>query len=140
MIFGMTRTRIGRWVALLMAPAIVAAASAASAARIGPGPGRLGDYFFGPKLARAEFVMVEDGIVHDYRIDRGRIRNARRDALELNELDGQVERVPLSPATQILLNGVPVPPRALARGMVATTIRDGNGPAQRVLVTGPGRR
>lgn len=128
-----------RWLALLAAATVVATASAASAARIGPGPGRLGDYFFGPKLARAEVVMVENGIVHDYRIDRGRIRMARPGVLVLKELDGQVERVPLSPSTEILLNGQPVPPDALGRGMIALAIRDGNSPAIRVIVTGSNR-
>lgn len=140
MIQGMARTRIVRWLALLVAAGIVCAASVASAARIGPGPGRLGDYFFGPKLARAEIVMVEGGVVHDYRVDRGRIRNLNRGMIELKELDGQFERVPIAPTTEILLNGQLVPPQALGRGMVATAIRDGNAPAERIIVTGAPRR
>src|SRR3954453_10909277 len=140
MIPGMARARIARWLALLVAAGVVCAASVASAARIGPGPGRLGDYFFGPKLARAEIVMVEAGVVHDYRVDRGRIRNIGRGWIELKELDGQFERIPISPATEILFNGQPGPPQALARGMVATAIRDGNAPAERIVVTGPSRR
>jgi hypothetical protein len=137
---GMARTRIARWLALLTAAGIVCAASVASAARLGPGPGRLGDYFFGPKLARAEIVMVEAGVVHDYRVDRGRIRNVNRAMIELKELDGQFERIPIAPTTGILVNGQPVPPGFLARGMVATAIRDGNAPAQWIIVNGPKRR
>ena len=38
-------------------------------------PGSLGNYFFGPKLVRAEVLVKDGGVLHDYRVDRGTIRN-----------------------------------------------------------------
>ena len=41
------------------------------------GIGSLGNFFFGPKLVRAEVMTNEGGTIHDYRVDRGRIRASR---------------------------------------------------------------
>ena len=38
-------------------------------------PGSLANYFFGPKLVRAEVLVKDGGVLHDYRVDRGTIRN-----------------------------------------------------------------
>lgn len=126
-----------RWAAAGALAAIAVAAGAAAAAR-GPGPGqRLGDFFFGANLARAEVVLVVRGQVHDFRVDRGRIRAVGKNWIELRELDGTVVTVPVSPVAEILINGQPAPLAALRLGMTATTIRDGDVPAERVLVQGP---
>ena len=85
--------------------------------------------------------MVENGAVHDYRVDRGRIRFVGRGMIELKELDGTVEKIPISPTADIIVQGGgPGPGGQLARGMVATTIRDGNAPADRVFASPPPRR
>ena len=129
-----------RTVAAAIAAALAAAGGgAAAAAKIGPSPGKgLGEFFFGPKLARAEVVIVENGVVHDYRIDRGRIRFVGRGMIELKELDGSVEKIPVSPTAEILVQGGRT--GQLERGMIATTIRDGNAPADRVFAAPPPRR
>ena len=37
-------------------------------------PDGLANYFFGANMVRAEVVLKAGGVLHDYRIDRGRIR------------------------------------------------------------------
>ena len=51
-------------------------------------PGSLGNYFFGPKLVRAEVLVKDGGVLHDYRVDRGTIRNKAGGTLTLLERDG----------------------------------------------------
>lgn len=124
-------TRMG-WL-LAGAGAVLALATGAVAAS--PPPGKpLGDFFLGPRLARAEVVLVIRGQVHDFRLDRGRIRSVARGSLELRELDGTIQTIPIAPDATIELRGRPVPPSAIARGMVAITIRDGEAPAERVIL------
>ena len=95
-------------------------------------PGSLGNYFFGPKLVRAEVLVKDGGVLHDYRIDRGVIRNKADGTLTLLERDGSLVPVPVAPTAAITLNGRPVAYSALRRGMVATVIRDGDAPANEV--------
>jgi len=94
----------------------------------------IGDYFFGPKLVRAEVVMY-DGTLQDWRIDRGRIRSTAGRALTLRERDGTVVTIPVAPDAQIDLNGRPVAFERLRNGMQATTIRLGDAAASTVKVT-----
>lgn len=94
----------------------------------------LEDFFFGPKLVRAQVILRDAGGVYDYRIDRGRIRNATGDALALLERDGTVVTIPVSPSAEILFKGRRVPLSALRRGMIATTVRLGGAPAHQVQV------
>ena len=63
------------WVvaALLVVNAVLLAAQPGLAL-----PRSLGNYFFGPKLVRAEVVLREGNTIHDYRIDRGVIRAKTR--------------------------------------------------------------
>jgi hypothetical protein len=96
----------------------------------------LGDFFFGPRLARAEVVLVQNQQVHDYRIDRGRVKSIRGGSLELRELDGAVQVVPVAAGAQVTVNGRSAPFSAIARGMVVTTVRVGSAPAQQVLAQG----
>jgi hypothetical protein len=101
----------------------------------------LGDFFFGPHLARAEVVLVQKGEVHDYRIDRGKVKSIRGATLELRELDGTVQVVPVAGTAQVTVNGQVAPLSLIVRGMTVTTIRDGENPAQQVQAqsqrTGP---
>jgi hypothetical protein len=120
--------RLGALLTLLL----LAGASPA-AARVGPRRG-LGNYFFGPRLARAEVVLVDAAQTHDFRIDRGRLRsNPRSGNLELKELDGSIQVVPVSPSAQVFVNGQAAGLAQLVPGMTVTTIRDGSAPAQQVL-------
>ena len=41
-------------------------------------PQGLEDFLFGPKLVRAEVILQDAGGVHDYRVDRGRVRTVSR--------------------------------------------------------------
>ena len=99
-------------------------------------PGSLGDYFFGPKLVRAEVLVNDGGVLHDYRIDRGTIRAKAPGSLTLRERDGSLQTIAIAPNAAIRLRGVPVAFSALRRGMVATVIRDGDAPAIEVRATG----
>ena len=95
-------------------------------------PGSLGNYFFGPKLVRAEVLVKDGGVLHDYRVDRGTIRNKAGGTLTLLERDGSLVSIAVAPTAAITLNGRPVAYADLRRGMVATVIRDGDAPANEV--------
>ena len=100
-------------------------------------PGSLGTYFFGPKLVRAEVVTNEAGTIHDYRVDRGRIRMIARGSLSLTllERDGTLVTVPVASTANVTLNGVTVAFARLRRGLTATTVRDGTAAASIVQAT-----
>ena len=98
-------------------------------------PGSLGNYFFGPKLVRAEVLVKDGGVLHDYRVDRGTIRNKAGGTLTLLERDGTLVQIPVAPTAAITLGGRPVAYSDLRRGMVATVIRDGDAPASEVRAT-----
>jgi hypothetical protein len=89
---------------------------------------------FGPGLIRAEAIVKEGAVVHDYRVDRGRVRAVLRpaQALVLREADGTIATIPVAPDARIELGGRIVTFAAVRRGMQATTLRDGGGPATRV--------
>jgi hypothetical protein len=95
-------------------------------------PGSLGNYFFGPKLVRAEVLVKDGGVLHDYRVDRGVIRNKADGTLTLLERDGSLVAISVAPTAAITINGRPAAYAALRRGMVATVIRDGDAPANEV--------
>ena len=123
-----------RWMALgsLLTLAILAS-GALAAMRMGPGK-PLGDFFFGPRLARAEIVLVQNKQVRDYRVDRGRVKSFPRGFnLELRELDGSVQLVPVSPSALVTINGQPSPFSVITRGMMVTTVREGTAPANQVI-------
>jgi hypothetical protein len=123
-----------RWL-LLAATALVLNASLWLASGIMAGPlAGIGDYFFGPKLVRAEVVMY-DGTLQDWRIDRGRIRSTAGRALTLKERDGTLVTIAVAPDAKIDVNGRPVVFERLRIGMQATTIRLGDAPASTVKVT-----
>ena len=100
------------------------------------GPNSLGSFFFGPKLVRAEVITNEGGTIHDYRVDRGKIRANTQGNLTLLERDGTLVTVPVSPTADIRLGSVTVPLSRLRRGFTATTVRDGStAAASTVLAT-----
>jgi hypothetical protein len=99
------------------------------------GIGSLGSFFFGPKLVRAEIVTNESGTIHDYRVDRGKIRANAQGNLTLFEKDGTLVTVPVAANAEITLAGIPVPLRRLRVGFIATTVRDGTASASIVIAT-----
>ena len=92
-------------------------------------PGSLGAYFFGPKLVRAEVLIKDGGVLHDYRADRGVIRAKSPGTLSVLERDGSLVSISVAPAASITIEGRPVAFSALRRQMVVTVIRDGDNPA-----------
>ena len=91
-------------------------------------PRALANYFFGPHLVRAD-VVVRDGGIHEYRLDRGRVVRAARGSLIVREADGTTVVVPVAPDAAVLVDGRPAALTDLVRGTVVTTIREGSGPA-----------
>ena len=96
----------------------------------------LGELFFNKNMARAEVVIVRGGIVHDYRIDQGKVVGVRGGSIELLEQDGTRQLIPVSPTAQVIVNGRFDALAAIPLRMNAITIRDGDSPATSVRVTG----
>jgi len=92
-------------------------------------------FFLGPAMVRAEIVLKRNGVVHDYRIDRGRVRAVTRDSITLVERDGLVVPILVAPQARIELNDRPVGLPAIRKGMDVTAVRDGDGPAETVEAT-----
>ena len=99
-------------------------------------PGSLGNYLFGPKLVRAEVLVKDGGVLHDYRIDRGVIRDKAPGSLTLRERDASVVTIAIAPNASISIRGRAVSFSALRRGMTATVVRDGDAPAGEVRAVG----
>jgi hypothetical protein len=102
-------------------------------------PRSLANYFFGPGMIRAE-VLVQDGsVTHDYRLDQGRIRAVlpAKNTLRLLERDGRLVVIEVSPTARIEMDGRPVTLAQLRRGVRAIVVREGDLPAEAVLA---GRR
>jgi hypothetical protein len=125
-----------RLIALAAAATTIVALALVQAGAAGPGSS-LGSFFFGPKLVRAEVVTNEAGTIHDYRVDRGKIRAIVRSSLSLTllERDGTLVTVPVAPTANVTLGGVTVPFNMLRRGFTATTVRDGSAAASIVQAT-----
>jgi len=128
----MPKRRLAVWtVAALLALNAVLLAEGAGLAL----PGSLGTYFFGPKLVRAEVLVKDGGVLHDYRIDRGVIRVKSDGALAVLERDGSLVTIPVAQGASITIGGSPAAFSALRRGMVVTLVRDGDNPATEVRAT-----
>lgn len=91
--------------------------------------------YFGRNMARAEAIVVLQGVVHDFRIDRGRIQSVTPSQIVLRELDGSVQQIPVAADAHVSIQGQAAPPSLLSRGLYATVIRDGNNPATIVQAT-----
>jgi hypothetical protein len=90
---------------------------------------------FGAKLVRAEF-FVTDTAQHDYRLDHGKIRQTSAYQVVLREPDGTDVTVDISPNAHVKLNNRDGTFLQLRKGMMATTMRDGDKPADQVYATG----
>src|SRR5215210_4955170 len=69
-------------------------------------PRGLGAYFFGPKLVRAD-VVVRDGGIREFRLDRGRLLRRSGPSLMLREADGSVVVVRVAPGAAVMVDGRP---------------------------------
>lgn len=128
-----------RWViAAALAAGLVAVATGLAASSAKPGEKSLAD-FFGPRMARAEVILVVGNTVHDYRIDQGRVVSVRPGMVELLERDGSRQMVPVAPDARITINGAPAAAEQVQRGMFAITVRDGSAPAELVRAVGAGK-
>jgi len=94
-------------------------------------PRSLASYFFGPKLVRAD-VVVNDGGIRQYRLDRGRLLRIQDSSLLVREGDGTVVVVPVAGDATIRLNGRTVTLQNLRRGLRVLTIREGGAAASEV--------
>ena len=133
----MRRTRSKAFWAVVAVLAVNAVLLAAQPGFALPGslPRSLGSYFFGPKLVRAEVLVKEGDGLHDYRIDRGVLRDRGGGALTLRERDGTLVTIAVGPGTAVTFRGSPSSLSALRRGMTVTAIRDGDGPATEIRAT-----
>ena len=101
-------------------------------------PPALGNFFFGPKLVRADVVIDQNG-AHQYRLDQGRILRIQGSSLLLREADGTVVTVPVAANADVLLpNGQHTTPASLRRSQRVITIRQGGAAASEVRVRGSG--
>lgn len=117
--------------------ALVAAVAAAVAAPALALPRALAQRFFGPQMVRAEIIFKDAVGVHDYRVDRGRVRAASPTELTLAERDGTVVAIPLAADADIRFNGRPIAAVALARRNAwVEVIREGGAPARAVRASG----
>ncbi len=100
-------------------------------------PRALQNSYLGPKMIRSEIALKANNVLHDFLIDAGRIQsvNSETQTITLKEKDGTMQPILVSPTARIKVNGNSSSFAALRRGMHATTIRDGDGPAEQVLAT-----
>jgi hypothetical protein len=89
----------------------------------------------GNRLVRAE-IALQDTALHDYRLDRGRIKQVGVSTLLLGEPDGTDMTIDISPGARVKVNGKSASFVQLRKGMMATTMRDGDKPADQVFATG----
>lgn len=97
-------------------------------------PRSLANYFFGPKLIRAEVLVKDGGVLRGYRIDRGVIRAKADGSLTIRERDATIHTIPVSPAASISIRGRTASFSTLRRGMFATVVREGDAPAIEIRV------
>jgi hypothetical protein len=94
-------------------------------------------YLLGNRMMRAEIgLRSSDGVVHDYLLDRGRIRQVGAYALTLREADGTTVSVNAAATARVKLNGRNASFAQLRKGMTVTTMRDGDKPADQIWATG----
>lgn len=96
-------------------------------------PAAVLSFLLGPRMVRAEIPLQSvDGATHDFRLDQGRIRQSSPATLVLRESDGTSATIAVSPFARVKLNGENASFGQLKRGMIATTMRDGDKPADQI--------
>ena len=98
-------------------------------------PKSLSTTLFGPLLVRGE-IALQDTALHDYWLDHGRIKQVGVSTLTLREPNGTDETIDISPTARVKLNGQNASFLQLHKGMTATTIHDGDKPADQVYANG----
>ena len=114
------------------ATAVYASSARAAAPKL---PTGLYATLLGTKLIRGE-IAVKDSVLHDYRLDRGRITQVGVTTLTIHEADGTDATVSVSPTARVKVNGQNAIFVQLRRGMTAVTIHDGDKPADQIYATG----
>ncbi len=117
-----------------VAAAVLIASSAGFASRGAP-PGAARDLaqtYFSSSLLRAEVVAVVGRVLHDYRIDEGRVTAVRTGAIDLLERDGTRQTIAIGSQTLIVGLGRLFGARTLVRVPRVVVVRDGNGPATQI--------
>lgn len=98
-------------------------------------PQRLIDRFFGPRMVRAEVVVQSaDGIVRDYRIDRGQIVTAVSGSITLRERDGTFVTIQVAANARIVGLGRPGDSSELRPNVRVLVFRQANRPADLIQV------
>jgi len=127
------RPRFVRWRTLLAGATAAAAVLVASAAGLAS-PGAppiaardLASTYFSSTLMRAEVVSVVARVVHDYRIDQGKVIVSRPNAIDLRECDGTRQTIPV---------GRPFGTASIPRGTRVVAVRDGDAPATQIRPSG----
>lgn len=93
-------------------------------------------YWLGTRMFKAEIALKgADGVLHDYLLDRGRIRQVAPYSLTLRELDGTTASFSISATARVKLNGKTASFAQLRKGMTATVMRDGDKPADQIWAT-----
>ena len=131
----MTKRNKALWaVAVLLAVNVLLVGAQLAGAAL---PRGLGAYFLGPKMVRAEVILMESGALKDYRLDRGKIRDRPvAGSLTLHERDGTIVTLSVAPSATITVNGRPAGFDRLRRGMTVVTVREGDGPVIEVRASG----
>jgi hypothetical protein len=117
--------------------AVLACAAVLAAPALGAGvlPSATSAYLLGPKMIRAEILVIKGSVQHDFRLDRGKlVKRYAAGSLILLERDGTKTTVKVAPAAHVFLNGTqtPVSLRRLRAGMQIAVSHQGDLPAVNV--------
>jgi len=101
-------------------------------------PAAVTNLLLGNQMVRAEIGVASSDPTtpHDYLLDRGRIKQVGVFTLTLREKDGTLVTINVSPTARVKVNGQNASFVQLQRGMMATTVHDGDKPADQVYATG----
>jgi len=101
-------------------------------------PAAVTTLLLGNQMVRAEIgvASADPSAPHDFLLDHGRIKQVGVSTLTLGERDGTVVTINVSPTAHVKLNGKNATFVQLRKGMMATTIRDGDKPAEQIFGTG----
>jgi hypothetical protein len=129
----------------LFAPGTIARGTRVVTLRDGSGPAQqvrpaswarvLGKSLFGGTLVRAEVLNYQAKTLHDYRIDEGRIVAVKPASITLAERDGSRQAIPTAASTLVTVGGQAVDPSVVVKGMTALTVREGDGPAEQIMLS-----
>jgi hypothetical protein len=93
-------------------------------------------YLLGNRMLRAEIALrMPDTVLHDYLLDRGRIRQVAPYSLTLREADATVVTFSVAASVRVKLNGKTASFAQLRKGMTATVMRDGDKPPDQIWAT-----